>query len=313
MPGEENHDPFPRALDEMFLLHHFTATTYAVLDVCTNSETQRIWQHNVVRIGLQHPFLLRGILAVSAAHLAYLSPNTKSKYLLQSSAHVDVALMEFRRQLLCMEESHVLPLFPLASLLVVQSLAAVNLQNTPDHIGAFLSCVHLVKGVSTVLYARWHVFEHCELSPLISAATMQQKDVDISEFALLYNAVRDRMQEDAETDKSACLTAISDLQSVFRCQQDHPQDKSGLAILLTWPLKLHPRFVEMLSERHPMALIILAHMVVILQSVNQVWWLSGWGARLLEAITGHLKDEFRMWLMWPMDCIRSERDSGAIF
>jgi hypothetical protein len=264
-----------------------------------------------VRIGLQHPFLLRGILAVSAAHLAYLSSSTKSKYLLQSSAHVDVALQEFRRQLLRLEEGHVLPLFPLASLLVVQNLAAANLQSNSDHIEAFLSCAHLVKGVSTVLNARWDVFEHCELSPLISAAMMQQEDVEISEFALLHNAVRDRMQEDAETDRSACLNAIYGLQSVLHCQQDHPQEKSGLAILLMWPLKLHPRFVEMLSERLPMALIILAHMVVILKSVNQVWWLSGWGARLLEAITGHLKDEYRIWLTWPTDCIRSERDGGA--
>ncbi len=304
--GEEGFDPFLLALDDMLLLHHYTASTYAVLDTCSNSKTQRLWQDNVVRLGLQHPFLLRGVLAVSATHLAFLLPNTKSKYLLQSSIHVDIALQEFRKQLLRLQESQVLPLFPLACLLVVQNLASVNLQNTYDHIEAFLSCVQLVKGVSTVLKARWDVFEHCELSPLISAGIMRDRDVQTSEFACLRDAVRDRMQEATETDRLACLTAIHELQFVFNGVQECVQGKSPLAILLTWPLKLPPRFVEMLSGRHPMALIILAHMVVILQYVGQVWWLSGWDARLLETITANLKDEYRMWLTWPMGCIRRE-------
>jgi hypothetical protein len=310
VPWKESCDSSLLGLDDMLLLHHYTATTYAVLDTCSNSGMQRLWQDNVVRIGLQHPFLLRGILAVSAAHLAYLSPSKKSKYLLQSSQHVDIALQEFQSQLLHLEESSVLPLFPLACLLVVQTYSFVNLQDTSDHIEAFLSCVQLVKGVSTVLSARWDIFEHCELSPLISAGIMQDKDVAASEFAPLCDTVRRCMQEASDIDRLACLTAVHHLQFVFNGVQECVQDKSALAILLTWPLKLPPRFIEMISERHPFALIILAHVVVILQSVGQVWWLTAWDAKLLEAVIAYVDDDYRMWLAWPMRCIRNHKTAA---
>lgn len=294
----------------MLLLHHYTATAFAVLDQHPSPVTQRLWQDNVVRIGLQYPFLLRGILAISAAHLAHLYPGTNDKHLLQSSTHINIALREFQSQLVHLGDDPVLPLFPLACLLVIHNFAAVKLRES-DYIDAFLSSVQLVKGVGIVLRARWDVFENCELSPLIAAGIMQDIDTEVLEFVHLREKVCQCMHGAPEVERAACLTAIHDLQVVYSSIRERKQGKSALAILLNWPLKLPTRFVDMVSERHPVALVILAHLVVVLQPVGHVWWLSAWDAKLLENIMAHLDGEYHAWLTWAMSCVRYEHEHDA--
>ena len=290
----------------MRLLHHYTATTFAVLDTGGNPEVQRLWQDNVVRISFQHPFLLRGILAISAAHLAHLNPGNEDIYLLQSSAHIDLALRDLQGQFHDLEDSMVLPLFPFSCLVVIRNFATVKMQDTSDYVEEFLSCVQLVKGVRAVLKVRWDAFLNSELMPLISMGMLPEVETEMAEFSdLEVNAAR-AMQEAPEVERTACLTAVRHLQSVYRSVQEFRQDKSTVAILLTWPLNVSPDFIDMISKRHPIALIILAHLVVILQSVRNEWWLSGWDAKLLESTIAHLDHEYREWLSWPLSCIRRE-------
>lgn len=78
-------------INDLKLLRHYTTKTYATLDFA--DDQQDIWRDAMVQIGFRHPFLLRGVLAISALHLATLQLNLSSDLVVQASSHYNKALV----------------------------------------------------------------------------------------------------------------------------------------------------------------------------------------------------------------------------
>jgi hypothetical protein len=72
-------------------MHHYTAQGHRTLHTPCHHDTG-VLQNDIPREGLTQPFLLHQILAFSALHLAYLSPECRHKYLIQASQHQGVAI-----------------------------------------------------------------------------------------------------------------------------------------------------------------------------------------------------------------------------
>jgi hypothetical protein len=78
--GLRGHGEIPEelAIDDLKLLHHFTTKTYATLDSVVSK--QHIWRESAVQIGFQYPFLLRGILGISALKPRNTEPGFERKF-----------------------------------------------------------------------------------------------------------------------------------------------------------------------------------------------------------------------------------------
>jgi hypothetical protein len=76
------------------LLHFYTTTTSFTLS--NRPELQQIWRKVVPRIAFNHYFLLHGILAFSALHLARSQPERETLLYTEASAHHDIGLRMFR-------------------------------------------------------------------------------------------------------------------------------------------------------------------------------------------------------------------------
>lgn len=83
--------------EDMRLLHHFTSCTSKTLS--DGAEAHQTWATRVVQLAFTHPFLLQGILALSALHLASLKADEKAKFSILAASKQDAALKDFRRQL----------------------------------------------------------------------------------------------------------------------------------------------------------------------------------------------------------------------
>ncbi len=66
-----------------------------------------------------------------------------------------------------------------------------------------------------------------------------------------------------------------------------------------WPARISTEYLELLKARDPAALVLLAHYCVLLEPLEQAWYMSGFRKRLLERIYGQLDEEWRQWLEWP--------------
>jgi len=311
-------------VEDMRLLHHYTADTYSTLD--TAVAQRPLWQKTVVELGFRHPFLLHGILAIAALHLAVttIDPGVGRQHLVRSSsAHINVALGQFRKLLDDTYENNVnrdncTALFVFSCIVVVYNFAVAQTEeqptpdDDPDPLAALLNCIRLVRGVNSVLQPHWLTLMTSEVAPLLLNGCrrgVSGKEPEIMRLRdLIITSVTSTSRGDDTADddgsQACCLEAVEQLNSVFLETKDCPsgtgaESRSKLALLFTWPVTLSERFVELVSERHPVTLVILAHFAVLLRHVGDCWWLAGWCERIIDAVEAAVGWEYQEWLLWP--------------
>jgi hypothetical protein len=76
------------------------------------------------------------------------------------------------------------------------------------------------------------------------------------------------------------------------------------ALLKIWVHFISDRYVELLSERQPGSLIILAHYAVLLHRSRQYWYLDGEAEQILNIANAFVPTEWQSWLEWPKAQIR---------
>ncbi|KAF2452812.1 hypothetical protein BDY21DRAFT_424866 [Lineolata rhizophorae] len=98
-PASSAQPPSTLNIADLELLHHWMSTNIITFDPVRT----RILKTEFPRRGFRHPFLLRGLFAVSAMHLAYLharsDPSTSHCYAVRAAEHQHIALGEFRAAL----------------------------------------------------------------------------------------------------------------------------------------------------------------------------------------------------------------------
>jgi hypothetical protein len=58
--------------------------------------------------------------------------------------------------------------------------------------------------------------------------------------------------------------------------------------------------MELIAARRPEALILLAHYCLLLNKVDNVWWLRGISRHLLKSIHATIGEEWEGWIAWPL-------------
>ncbi|OAA65877.1 hypothetical protein SPI_02664 [Niveomyces insectorum RCEF 264] len=65
------------------------------------------------------------------------------------------------------------------------------------------------------------------------------------------------------------------------------------------------RFAELVEQRAPRALVILAHFFALAAPAREVWWVGGMPVREVEAIYAHISPAMRPLMAWPLQAIAS--------
>jgi hypothetical protein len=84
-------------MNDLELLHHYTTSTYLTLTQ-DSPEHEHVWQIVVPQLAVKHPFLMHGILASSALHLAHVLPERQQEYTVLAANHESMALPAFRSE-----------------------------------------------------------------------------------------------------------------------------------------------------------------------------------------------------------------------
>lgn len=81
--------------------------------------------------------------------------------------------------------------------------------------------------------------------------------------------------------------------------------EKGMVFLFAHPLS--KQFHDDMEAHEPAALVILAHFAVLIQLVDDIWYMHGFGWQLLEDIEKNIRPEFREWLVWPKQWVYQRR------
>ena len=108
---------------DLELMHHYSSDTFRA-GLGTRPEVQHLWWDYIPKQALTHVFLMHGLLALSALHLAFEQPNRSAHYLQLCDKHQSIALNKFRAILSSEIDPEVADaLFALASTISVSSMA----------------------------------------------------------------------------------------------------------------------------------------------------------------------------------------------
>jgi hypothetical protein len=97
--------------------------------------------------------------------------------------------------------------------------------------------------------------------------------------------------------------AIHILELSFAVAAASPEQPSD-ALLKIWIHFVSDLYVELLTERQPGSLIILAHYAVLVHRSKRYWYLDGVAEQILNITDAFVPTEWKTWLEWPRAQIR---------
>lgn len=189
-----------------------------------------------------------------------------------------------------------------------------------DPIDKIVECFQLSRGIKLVVSPHWPYLQQTWLKKLFRVEKGDDSNENRIRATLAsdyptYSIVRSLAfgQEDAERRK-CCLETTEDIFTFIGALTHHPEDYPTSAYLIDqWVVKLPAVFKDMLVERRPIALIILAYWAVLTSMNPRPWHLRGLAEVLIARIEIILGDEWAEFIRWPKERVieNAREDLGS--
>ncbi|RKK08004.1 hypothetical protein BFJ63_vAg3484 [Fusarium oxysporum f. sp. narcissi] len=304
------------------LMHHYFTAAYLTMGL--QDELRIVWKNAIPQQGYDHPFVMHGIMAISALHKAYLLYDKADTYLTLSAYHYTRGQAEFRRNLLAVTEGNCKPVFCFSLILIVYMCAA-PVTRSPRHIiedpiqttlELFLVC----RGLRAVTEPYYDRALKSDLYPLVRTSwltgdddplkiptpSLQNSPLPTDTFEAV-DRLRDYLRNQVDL---IHLEEAEEAVDYLRATVVHVA-MAGINVelgnVVNWPLNLSDTFMSDIKQFRPHALLILAYFAPILGMADRsFWFLHGWSKYLLADIEQRLNNlpELIRYLEWPKAHVR---------
>ncbi|KAH8587382.1 hypothetical protein B0O99DRAFT_401075 [Bisporella sp. PMI_857] len=294
---------------DLELLHVYdTSTSYTLGNVPGYQSFLRI---HVPRMAFSHNFLLHSILAISALHLSFLRKDLQPLYMSRATYHQNAAL-RIATPLLnnsgCDYKTIGPPLYMLSNICTFFTLGI------GPQTGDFLlfgdkgisQWLVIFRGARSILESsNYALLKHSDLSPMFSlfvpremqpTNNMRNKNIEDLRKMIVeeahdhpnYPIYMEALETLSKSFLPATMTTAGTYQVPFQS-------------IFAWLYLLSDDFVLCLIQREPIALVILAHFCVLLNSISSFWWMQGWVHHLISEIYNSLDPVYLIWIGWPLE------------
>jgi hypothetical protein len=268
-----------------------------------NEETRKVWEIPVLQEALHSPFLMHGILAISALHLAYLRQDERqAEWISIAIAHKSTALALFSEKLLNIDESNARGMISFAGIAVVFSFAsALHCSDSDDgpSLNALVDILMLARGVQTVGNQAMEYLRHSNFAPLFNITdpgAAVPEDV-LAALNTLDDLNVQYAQQKEGHDAKSYQRAISIMKELAPFTYAEP---TSLTVVGGWAIRVPAEFLEGLKNREPFALVVLAHFCVFLHIIRENWCIGSWGRRILGELVLILEAEWQRHIKWAV-------------
>ncbi|KAL3454650.1 hypothetical protein BJX65DRAFT_260933 [Aspergillus insuetus] len=289
-------------IEDLELMMQWCTTTYR--SVSRNTTVESVWQAVVPREAMRHPFLMHGILALSALHLAANSNGaTKEQYVRTSKMHQNQAVVGLARLAGMLKPYHSDAAFTLSNIMMIFSFALPEIVGqTPGESAldelyqVFISTRESEDVIANII--DW--VGNGELKPLLQCDKAAPKMPDTSRLAImsLTQLNANLARQNPDHDKDLYDTTIKHLGSAL---DKVARGGETMIVAFHWIFQVPQKFMELYRQREPFALVILAHYSVIIHFLRRHWWMGEWGLRLIQDIGQHLDSNWRKSITWVLD------------
>ncbi|ETS77411.1 hypothetical protein PFICI_11285 [Pestalotiopsis fici W106-1] len=317
-------EPAKSHLLDLDLVHSFVATTHSTL--WSRSEGQLLWRDSIFREALQQPFLMNGILAISAMHRLFMGPRTPSPT--ATTLAKQGALLRGLLALLSSEnDESCLAAFPLAIIVSLWAFASKNLppefniisantnpQSTQtthqggfvstSYLDQFLDLIKLIQPVDAIVQKRLPRLLNGMYSELMRVPDPGQLPELSKDTSNALERLKSHLQQhEEELANMVDSTSYASLSNMFRLASCPEWSE----LIVGWAIQLPAPFVTRLRNRDHAALVLLSYWAVCFSVLDGRWWAAGWSKALQSEINCVVKDEWSHLLDWPNSCFEIQR------
>ncbi|KAK5053801.1 hypothetical protein LTR84_001763 [Exophiala bonariae] len=286
--------------DDMLLWHHFIT--------CTSSTFSDPWTVDIPAVAISHHFLMQGILATAALHLAYLQPPHSSRYLYTSARHQDLAMKGFQLVMPAVTPENCNAVFAFSTLLLVHTLTSQfnEYSSSPPRPGQDLESIRawivLLRGCTTVYLSARTSLEAGPFGRRLAEFRVPEVPTDnaydkrlrrISQTLLTDVEVMEMSSEDEMDTYRASIHQLR-LTSAASCNADPLLDYR--AIMIVWATRLPDQFLRLFNDRRPPALVIMSYACMLLKRGEGLWFMEGRIDTMLNSLRAELSPEWHWYL-----------------
>ncbi|KAI1634660.1 hypothetical protein F4809DRAFT_617709 [Biscogniauxia mediterranea] len=297
-------------LHHLELLHHFK--TEIVRDMAIVEAGAELFIDMTVRQAVRTPYLMDQLLAISALHTSTKRPDREAFYRNEATSLQTRALVSFNTAKAMIKEETCLPVF-LFSILLSQHVIFDTLSTRPDFptfLRRLVSCFHICGGTKTIAGQFWGTIE-AQFGRRVGVDDTTQNGIPSSSSVLSSRTAKFSRLRTLIVDSDlgppyteACVEALDFLQPLcdrFHGYEASPMFQANLAV--RWLVRVSPHFIELLEQRRPEALIILAYYAVFVHEARHHWIFGDSGRFIIQETTRFLGPYWADWLAWPNEVL----------
>jgi hypothetical protein len=307
---------------ELELLHNWTISTSTSLS--TNPVVRDLYRVLVPQIGFTTRYILDGVLALSALHLARYNPSRRDMLLSLATHYHNASLNEALPLIPSITPQNGCNLFLFGVLTLFTNLASPIKEDDMLLVGnGFIpEWLFLLRGIDPIVMAEEDTIISSPVSLIFrtNAVTSQYwLTHDPPENVVLENlagVIRSRSRLDCVTKdnggngkgqedvarRDILLGAVDCLKRSFTfLNNDGFNDHDKLRGIYQWLFAISDEYLTLLKEGDSDALCILAHYSVLLRDLEKYWWMQGWSTHLIKRIYLMLDEEYRLNIRWPIE------------
>lgn len=273
-----------------------------------------MWQITIPGIAFSCHFLMHGLLALAALHLANIQLYKRRRYYIISTYHQNLALGGFRSTLPNVTQQSADSVLVSAIIIALFAFASSAMKSTDPNESFTLNEVAellvLVRGIEETLAAgntRTWVRE----GPLASmlkipyvkeAPSPRARDIFFQHLTDIQELIHRRKEEFPPEVVSTLNEALAELIKTYEIMLlSVPVMNSGY--IMRWPNVISMSFLHLIQQRNPIALIILCFFCAMLHFHEARWIWNQWGGRVVDLSKQSMDEEWHKWIDWPKDVI----------
>ncbi|KAF1988318.1 hypothetical protein K402DRAFT_374176 [Aulographum hederae CBS 113979] len=300
----QDYTPHSLHMLDLELLHNFTVSTCYTLS--HNAVSKDVWRVEVPKLAFSNEFVMRGILAFSSLHLSY-SRKDKSDFFLQYANRThDLALREATILLSNINKDNCCALYTFSALSCMYAMSAPK--NMEDLISVGQTGLEewfiLFRGTRAIIESSIDTLIAGPMAPVFRLGLRRQELRGISEPQTHYlDNLRETVLDpcDDPATKAIYTNIVDELERTFAVVEAFNTPAPESSDIFIWIWMLSEEYIQLLRERTPEALAILAHYCILLKKLDGWWWMESFNKRLIRLIYYSLHQEHRQWIRYPIE------------
>lgn len=311
LPNVKLSDAEYASVQDRELLHHYG--TVAFRSFVDYDIYKRVWEVDVPREAISQRFLMHLVLAISALHVNHLRSSARNTlpYREMANRHYECAVAKFSLSVPQMTPLNASAVFAFSYLSVFfafgSSQFCASRGKLEDPITELLDIFILLRKAMMTLKQAWSLVEGSVMGILL------QRGPQITDrrYLPVETAAAVELMEDhclqlltvGTVDPELVMLYREAISQLWDCLVMAHTRRKDWSMALRFPIVCSDGFLARLSQRDPVALILLAHFCVILHKAPVRWWAQGWGKQVICAVFNNLPDSSRCAVAWPMEML----------